>query len=279
MLFLGHINYSFELISLGDKTTFHPPLEEPVIPINLSLYEWLEFQANFPAIANFEDKPFHNGVKQWLGQLEEKFQRFDLFTPIEKLESALHDICPPLYGENELCEGKILAGVEKAIVDQKTVQLSRQDSEIRVFPYKVVYLDGSLHLIAEETSEKCLVSLSLFKIRSVITEDISYQNQFSQLEVDEFVSCLRGMSDNNVRLVLKIDAQEDFTLNLDEKFISNPTLFVNPDGDYIWAATLEFNSHVFEWLYSMKNSVEVLDPTFFKLEFIDYCNKHSKKIA
>ena len=44
----------------------------------------------------------------------------------------------------------------------------------------------------------------------------------------------------------------------------------NMNGDIIWAASVEISEPLMEWLYQVKNNVEILDPAFLKEKFKEY---------
>src|SRR5690606_40880888 len=103
--------------------------------------------------------------------------------------------------------------------------------------------------------------------------------KFSKFEIDEFVLGLRAIDENEIRLILKIYSIENFHLELKNQLISNPCMVTNPHGELIWAASVEPSEVIFEWILSLGESVEIIDPMSFKQSYLMYCESKLKKLA
>ena len=277
--FLEEINYSFSISNEGDEKIFTPPVDKPHFTLEFSLLEWVQFQAHFPKIAECVGSPYHAGFKEKLLAEEEKHKQSDIFSPVLTLEHVLMEQKPTLIDEANNPSKEILIFLEESIVEKKVVHLKTDSNSLKVLPRKIVFFDGRLNLVAEDTMDKSLLNIVINNISQVYEESEPYEKEYSRIQIDDFVSSLRSMTDTDVRLVLKIYSQDRFRLNFNSTFFDNPCLFTNPDGDFIWAATLEPSDEIFEWLCELGSAVEILDPTNFKLDFIKYCEHKLKKLA
>lgn len=256
-------------------------LSEPPkdIQVSFSLQEWLAFQAHFPKISECEESPYHDILKNRLLSLEYEYRDQDLYSGIETLENVLKQQASPLLEVLQINSKEVLNFLEESLLDKKAVRLKLQKNTLKVYPYKIVYFDGDLNLIGEEIVDGCLVRVPLKSIHSALEIVEEFKGKYAAIEVEEFVSSLRAMSENQVRLVLKIHSRKEFSLNFNKMHLEKPVLFTNPQGDFIWAASLEPSVEIYEWLCSLGSAVEILDPTSFKIQFIKYCEDKLKKIA
>jgi hypothetical protein len=277
LVFMQEVGFKFD-ISEGEVT---PILMEKHINLQLNLLEWLQFQAHFPTLSECQNKPYHEDVKLRLTELEERHKEHDLFKPIQALEEIFKNLQPQLVKEDEHPMPLILMFLEESILDKRVVTLLHEGKHIQTLPLKIAYFEGCLHLIGEHTTDGTLFNLKVQDIENVWDQTCikSYQSNYSPGEIEGFVSSLRAMHEKVIRLVLKIYSHEHFGIHLNRVYFDNPCLFTNPQGDYIWAATLEPSPAVFEWLCEMGSYVEILDPTSFKREFLLYCEDKLKKLA
>lgn len=273
--FMQEVGFSFE----WGESKITPQTFQKVFTIQLNLLEWIQFQAHFPTLSQCSNKPFHEDIKVKLIELENKNQDYDLFTPLSTLEQALIPEQPNTIEIVESFGAKTTDQLQLSIFEKECVTVDYNQKSYTVYPLKIVYFEGGLNLIAEHVSESILMNFDLPGVTKVQMENREYHPQYSPLEVEAFVSSLTAMHEKVVRLVLKITSHENFQINLNNAYFHNPCLFTNPEGDYIWAATLEPSPAVFEWLCELGRYVEILDPTSFKREFLRYCEDKLKKIA
>ncbi len=278
--FMSEVGYQFSIdISSGEDKMIIPPEDKPNFVLEFSFLEWIQFQAHFPKLAECSDEPFHGEFRDKLSDAEDRYSDFDIFSPLMTLDNIFKQHEPSLVEEVSNPAKEILLFIEEAIIDRALVSVSCHGKNLKLFPHKIVYFDGGLNLLAEDMVDKCLVNVSLNEIENAYEENGEYSPQYSKFEVEEFVRSIRSMSENQIRLVLKIYLREKFRLNFDQKYFDNACLFTNPDGDFIWAATLEPSEEVYEWLCELGNAVEILDPVQFKEDFIKYCELKLKKLA
>lgn len=249
------------------------------IQLSFSLEEWLAFQAHFPKMAECEQSPYHDILKRRLLALEYEYSEHDLYSGVETLENILAQRKHSLLETFQVDKKEIVSFLEESLLDHKVVSMNTQQGLCKVLPYKMVFFDEDLNLIGEDVSDQCLVCIPLSSICSVVEVVDEYDTQFTLLEVEEFISSLRAISEQQIRLVLKIHSRKEFDLNFNRIYLERPVLFTNPQGDFIWAASLEPSNELYEWLCHLGPTVEILDPTSFKLQFIKYCEDKLKKIA
>lgn len=166
------------------------------------------------------------------------------------------------------------------------VQGEQLKTEVKVFPYRIVYLDSHYALVAEvvgETvGEKHLVYFHIedhvFKTDEIdqIKEN-NYQANHSQMEIQDFISAVRAVSGNEERLVLKIIGNAQLKSFPDHNFLGNPYVTLNSGGDKIWAGTVEMNEDVYEWLLNIRDRIEIIDPNSIKKGLLEYCSKKLEK--
>ena len=174
--------------------------------------------------------------------------------------------------------------IENAIRTQKVIFLNLVgDKLISVYPHRLIDLDGKLTVIAEEVSERCLVYFPFNEIKAVTfdyTEESKYIANFGKMEINDFINAMRVIIGSESRLVLKIFNEkldlESFPKTI---FMENPYITTNLKGERIWASTVEKSDALFDWLYSIGHSIEILDPQDIKNEYIEFYKSHSRDAA
>ena len=147
--------------------------------------------------------------------------------------------------------------------------------ECAIFPMRLVFLDGTLCVIGESIKDKALVFFGVEDIKDIRDSEHTHDPHISQIEVNEFICHLRLINGKEERLILKIYSQYEADLLPTHHYLGNPFVTSNTEGDMIWAATLEMCDDLFEWLHTMKERVEVLDPGHIRKEFSHYCEIQS----
>jgi hypothetical protein len=162
--------------------------------------------------------------------------------------------------------------IQNKIVKNQSIQLHfNHGPDCDVFPHRLVYLDGVLSVIGEDIHNKFLKFFPLVEIASVDELQNEYIPNLSQIEVNEFITDLRMINGRQERLVIKIYAKGNSDVLPEFHYLHNPYVTTNLEGDMIWAATIEMCDEIYQWLYEMKDQVEILDPGFIRKEFASYC--------
>jgi hypothetical protein len=167
---------------------------------------------------------------------------------------------------------KIADQIQEDISQKNSIKLYFEEKkECDIFPRRLVFLDGVLSIIGEDIHSKALEFFPLSKIIRVEPVDIVFRPNLSQFQVNDFINDLRLVSGKQERLILKFHSQEGADLIPCYHYLHNPYVTSNPEGDVIWAATIEMCEDIFQWLYQMKDQVEILDPGLVRKEFSRYC--------
>ena len=173
----------------------------------------------------------------------------------------------------------IVKFLTESIKEKKSVCIKTLESYLILFPRLVVYLGEDLCLISENTKNNSLLKTPINTIINCNEYLANFTPEYSNIEINNFIKSFRMIGDSSVRLILKIYSRVDFNSFMGFQYLEKPCLVTNSDGEYIWAATLEKNEEVFKWLFKLGPEVEILDPTSFKREFIEYCELRLKKLA
>ncbi len=163
------------------------------------------------------------------------------------------------YLKNDLYKISIF---EHAIFKKSILQLQVYNKkEQNIYPHRIVYGDDDGYVIGEDFSTGQLVSIA-FKDMLVITPILTkeYKPNFIKKDIDDYLLELRKLAECEERLVLKIVRDENLDLYPRYIYLHNPYLTMNSLGDKIWAATVEINQYLIEWLYSIKDYVEIITP-------------------
>lgn len=266
LTFLGHFDVGITLEMEGYTPVIIREDDRP-IEFKLSFCEWMALQAHFPIFDKYKDKEFSKTITEKLAVVEEENPGSSFFEAMEswkQLKSAT-DSCP---GE----QGKVIEEIEKSFHAKLLLEMKLSSGNyVELYPHRMVYFEGQLNLIGEETGDRCLVYFpikEIEKIESKINRD--YIPNFSRLEIHDFISAIRIVSGNEERLVLKISDPDDLNLDKAHHFITNPYVTSNSKGEIIWAASVEACDNLFEWLYEIEEHVEILDPDGLKQEFEEY---------
>ena len=173
----------------------------------------------------------------------------------------------------------VVGNLSEAVAAKSAILVALDHREIEVFPFQILLLDGVEVLICESLSEHCLMSVELARIVDISLDPRSFTPHYSPHEISDFIDGMRLISDNSIRLVMRLREQSVLDDMPEKNHFGRPCLFTNGEGEYIWAATVEPTDDVFEWIYLQKDRIEVLDPQSFKEDFLTYCSVKVKKVA
>lgn len=200
-------------------------------------------------------------------------------TPVKIDVSLLKEINEWSDLETDI-ENELAAKLDELISDSQSALLHMHDGkDFGVFPKKVMHLEGSLTLIAEEAHDHTLQIYAINEVEEINefkTEKSSIKTEF---EVEEFIAAIRSMGDKETRLILKIHNPDEVNLFPEHHFLGKPCMITNANGDLIWAAYVEPCNALFDWLSDLGKHVEILDPIGFKEEYLAYCEEKLRKIA
>lgn len=173
---------------------------------------------------------------------------------------------------------EIASDLQRCIENHKNCYLTFNSSlEMEVFPWRLLFFENNLVLVAEELKTKRLLTIDVSEISEMEIRGNDYHSLFSRLEVEDFINAMRLVDGSDERLVIKIHYGNEIAMPSDYIFLGNPYTTTNQYGDIIWAATVERSNYLYEWLYSIKEKIDILDPSSIKDGFDDYCQ--SRKAA
>ena len=276
--FLKEVDYAFQL-SL-DQQSLRAPVESPVVKVEFTLLEWLQFQASFPHLQQLNEQPYFEGLQRKFAQLENEYSSLDLFAPMETLDEVMEVKKPKLITHTQYPQAEILSFIEESILEKQVIGLQLDEGKINLHPRKISCLNDGLSIIGEDCDDKGLVNINFAVIQNAYEQDLmNWKPVYSQFEVDEFVAAIKAIEGNLHRLVLKVHEREEFLVTLPHYYLENPCMVTNPQGDLIWAASVTPNEVIFKWLHHLGRSVEILDPQQMKKQYLEYCEGLLKKLA
>ena len=175
---------------------------------------------------------------------------------------------------------KLVEQLDEAILNKTQLNLITEEGRsYTILPCRVVHLEGEISLIAEDCQDHCLMVTSIKDVKEILLSELITEARVMEFEIEEFITAIRAMNEKETRLILKIYDPQSVNLFPDHQFLGKPCMITNPNGDLIWAAYVEACDPLYEWLLSMGESVEILDPTTFKQDYLRYCEEKIRKIA
>ena len=203
------------------------------------------------------------------------------------IENGPIKVMMELLSELELWDQKLnseeeqkISFIDVMIADKKHLTVHAFDGKTyKAYPWRLLHLEGELSLIAEDAHDHCLMVIGLKEIKELKAGEGSYSPQVTPFEVEDFINAIRAMNEKETRLILKIHDPQSVNLFPDHHFLGKPCMITNPVGDLIWAAYVEPCEPLYDWLMSLGNKVEILDPVKFKQDYLSYCEEKFRKIA
>lgn len=264
-------------LELVDEKTFVSIDSPKNIEIDMTLGQWLKFQAHFPVIENLKLEPYNNEFVEVLKTTEEKYQDFSLFNSLNNFEAIVREsqklsLCDSL-------EKKHIGLIEEAIVSSKSIDAYFEDQLISILPIRVMSISKKLNLVFEIAEKQILDVIEIDKISSLTITSREVEYAFTSKEVELFIKNLRELDSKEERLVLKVKEFNHFNRDIKNEFFRNEVLVQNYSGDHIWAASVEANDNLFEWIFSQGRSVEIISSESIKKEYLNFCQRKLKKLA
>ena len=268
--FLENLNYFVEINEIQGRRFIAPIKVDKKISLQLTFKEWLAFQAHFPKMEEDKGSVHHDILSEKLSNVETEYAEHDLFRAIHDEEKRFE-----LLEKIDFKHRSFLKKTEEAIKRGFVLSIELHDKRsFDFFAHKAVFIEGELCLVGEDCNDRCLVYFNILEISNLKVDiDTKYMPNYSSIEVNDFVAAIRAVSGQEERLVLKIVSSEDVDLRPTYQFLGNPYVTTNMNGDLIWAASVEKSDELFEWLLSINDHIEILDPNALKQEFLDYCQQ------
>jgi len=286
--FLSNLNLNYQLMKEEGGDILVPPINKPKIRLDLSLSEWLSLQAHFPVMEEYGGMAFHDSLAKRLSIVERENDKYDLFNATICTSYELDDPYGDSNKKSSSSDQQFIENlsdhvqmISSIIGLKKLAKINLNGGKkLLIYPHRLVHLEGNLCVIAEDTTDSCLIYCNTCDIKTVSVCDCGdYQVNVSNVEVNDFVEGLRKVNDTEVRLILKIQNDTAGELVPPHHFFGNPYVSTNTQGEIIWAATVEPCEDLFSWLYALGDQVKIIDPESFKKQYLDYCQQKLKKAA
>ncbi|OUR96401.1 hypothetical protein A9Q84_08600 [Halobacteriovorax marinus] len=268
--FLQNLNYFVEISEIEGKRFIRPIKSDQMISLQLTFKEWLAFQAHFPKMEEESGTFHHEVLRDKLCEVEEEYSHHDLFKAIHDEEKRFE-----LLENIDFKHRNFLKKTEESMKRGFVLSLSLHDGRgIDFYAHKAVFIEGDLCLVGEDCDDRCLIYFNILEIEKMNVDlDLKYRPNYSSIEINDFIAAIRAVSDLEERLVLKIVSSETVDLRPAYQFLGNPYVTTNMNGDLIWAASVEACDELFEWLLSIKEHVEILDPSSLKKKYLEFCEQ------
>jgi predicted DNA-binding transcriptional regulator YafY len=208
--------------------------------VNHIFSEWLAFKSHFPHLS--EEQPTNKFIVEEI-----------------RKESWANNLTPN--------EEKKLQELESALKKKAKLEIELEGKSWKVYPHRLVFMDGHLSLISEDCIDRCLSFFKFDQIKVLKTiSNHQYKVNFTSFEVNDFIFAMRAVAGSEERLVLKILDKNVSELNPPYQMLGNPYITTNAYGQQIWAASIEKSELLIDWLISLEDKVEILDPQTIKKE-------------
>lgn len=277
--FLVNLSIKVKTSDEAGHCVVHPFDKSERVHLELTTSEWLALQAHYPKMNELQESTFHTIWEDCAERIEQDYPEYSL-SKAQKEEGELHQALGHLRFQHK----EFISTIESTLNDHSLLEVKLQDGKVfDLYTHKLVYLDGALSLVGEDCTDRCLVYFNIDEVGDLRKIGVSdYRPNFSSVEVHDFIFAIRAVSGNEERLVLKILNQEGIDLNPSYHFLGNPYITANIDGEMIWAASVEISESLYDWLYDMKDQVEILDPVDLREDFERYVatmTPHLKKAS
>jgi predicted DNA-binding transcriptional regulator YafY len=277
LIFLQQLNYPISLENKDGEQWIKKTGEAPLIKIQFSLLEWISLQAYFPVLAEQAEAPFYQILSKKLAEVEAKYQDYDLFSTAESLPLMSGHVDSSIVS----IFNEYLPLIEESILKQNVLNITMNGRDkILLYPHRVVHLEAKLRIVGEDVNDHSLITFDMDFINEIQASDKEYKPNYTVIEVNEFISGFREVSGNEIRLILKIQREdEQLDLSPSYHFLGDPFITTNSSGETIWAASIEPCEDLMVWLAELGDRIEILDPLDFKEMVEEYKALNKPKAA
>ena len=219
------------------------------INLNITLDQWLSFQAYFPVIEDLKAESIYD----------------------ESLSSHLS-----LVTDTEL---DFVSDLEESIAKGVSCKLELEFGNQKVLPLRLVTIQDQLHLVFESIELRTFDIVDVNEITGFQASTRVCKSIYTPKEVDGFIKNIRMLDSQEERLVIKVKEFQYFHKNAKNEFFRNEVMVQNYRGERIWAASIEPNDNIFEWIFSLGKSIEIISSDLIKKEYLKFCQRKLKKLA
>lgn len=267
------VNINLELL---DEVTYVVINADKKINFEMSIGQWLKFQAHFPVIENLKLEPYSEEITNLISKTEKNNQN-DLFYSVQNLEQILTE-----SKELSLCDSlkkKHISLIEECIVNSTTIEMYIDEKLVSIAPHRLMSISKKLNLVYEIEDQNLLDIIEVDEVTSMAMTSKNSTFAFNNTEVENFIKNVRDLDTHEERLVLKVKEFHNFNRDLKNEFFRNEVLVQSYGGDHIWAASVEINDSVLNWIFDQGKSIEIISSEYIKKEYLNFCQRKLKQLA
>lgn len=165
----------------------------------------------------------------------------------------------------------IISEIDKVIESRSFVNINTSNESFNVIVHKVLETKSGKSLLAENLDQGFLFEIKLRDIKKMNVDDHKkVDSHFNLFDIKRFEQSLHEIESEQVRLVLKIKQLSNFKTESFYQNFGRPYVTSNGDGDIIWAADVNADEQLFEWLSRWGDEIEIIDPLYIKMDYQQY---------
>lgn len=263
-------------LELLDEVTYVAVKADKKINFEMSIGQWLKFQAHFPVIENLKLEPYSEEITSLISKTEKHNQK-DLFYSLSNLEQILSE-----SKELSLCDSlkkKHISLIEESIVKSTRIEMYIEEKLVPIAPHRLMSISKKLHLVYEIEDQNILDVIEIDEISSMAMSSKKATYVFNSTEIDHFIKNIRDLDYHEERLVLKVKEFHNFNRELKNEFFRNEVMVQSYGGDHIWAASVEVNDNILNWIFEQGQSIEIISSEYIKKEYLKFCQRKLKQLA
>lgn len=264
-----------EIIFDENKKTIYK-MTTPSVHLDLNFFDLLKIES---LKKNCEDnQDLDQSIVDTLKKISQKDQ-FDLF----KMVNELGGIDEFASKNNIVNLGKKISLLNQEIyeilLNKNTMKVTLKNMDERIiYPHRIIKIEGELSLVGEDVTQGDCFHTALKNISCVKELFENFKPLYSFMEMNDYLNGLKAINEKSVRLILKIDDSVDITTP-DFHYFGNPIMIRKNGKGAIWAASVHPCDDIYEWLCSMGQNIEIIDPSAFKRLFLKYCENKLSRVA
>ena len=271
--FIQSFDFDIRIKRNGTSHIIQIPCQKEKLQFILSFSDWLSLQYHFINSEPEAEQYFKKFVTNKIEEIKLKFPGYNFFNfPDHKKPGSDFPELRNMLGES------FVESLEACIFDGLSLTANfRNGQSIDLYPKRVLFIEDNLSLVGEDIHDKCLTYFSLRDLKSFQTlKDKKYKSNFTNLEINDFISQIRMMNGKEVRLILRVIPGEEVELNPPFHLMGNPCLITNFQGQKIYAATVEITDEFFNWYHENSQTLEIIEPIKIQEAYQDFLSRKTE---
>lgn len=288
--FLREMSCDIQIGERGEDKVIVPAQLNKNFKIELNLYEWILLQSSFPQLGEQEQGQGQrqSDLHQLLARVENDFEDIDLFDSVDLLSGVQfdsHKSSDDMIGLEDLEEqdeiSYLASQVDMAMANGHALECYMDNGELyKIVPYQMMQTPDSTLVFGQNIIDNELIQITLEQVDFLKEyESDKLPQRFDQQQLEEFIASFAVASSSKIRIILKLSNPEVVDFNPDGIEIERPYMVQTFEGQYIWAAYVNVNETLFDWLLSFGQVIQILEPQNLQEHYLDYCEENLKKIA